>query len=322
MDPNLHAVSRIQRILVFATLLTLAGIGAKVFFYDGSPYHKRMVTEGKLEHYAEHEIKSLTAEYLFGGKPLDSRRLRALDAETADADERVQRATERALRHERLFLLASMLFLAGYIRFTPQLLTRRWPLIPLALVFAYLCLASHASTVIGGKAFSELAMPAHAARYGLCLLACMLSVFSRNRWIQTHSGFRALVFTACLLCASTFITHGWEAFSGNAAFVDLVIGSADNIHLRLGEGGVRQALKLIGIMDVLLGACILLHPTRGILWWMAFWGLTTALSRPLSMGIGAWHEVALRAGNFLLPLVIAHMLSIRANLSPSTPAHR
>ena len=37
---------------------------------------------------------------------------------------------------------------------------------------------------------------------------------------------------------------------------------------------------------------------------MAFWGLITALSRPVTMGFDAWPEFAMRVANCALPIML------------------
>ena len=49
---------------------------------------------------------------------------------------------------------------------------------------------------------------------------------------------------------------------------------------------------------------------------MAFWGLVTALSRPLAMGLESWPETAVRIANGGLPLVLYIIYRHKAGTNP------
>ena len=55
-------------------------------------------------------------------------------------------------------------------------------------------------------------------------------------------------------------------------------------------------MPLIGLVDITLGYFALLRPTRGLLMYTAFWGVLTALLRPL-VGLSGFEAVE-RAGNY------------------------
>ena len=113
--------------------------------------------------------------------------------------------------------------------------------------------------------------------------------------------------TAWLLllgASSTFIAHGIEAFEHYGRFVDLLIGSASRVGLRLSQSSAETALTVIGVQDFLLVALLLLRRWRWVAGWMAFWGFATALSRMTTMGSGSWHQTAVRVANGGVPLAI------------------
>jgi hypothetical protein len=61
-------------------------------------------------------------------------------------------------------------------------------------------------------------------------------------------------------------------------------------------------MPLVGAFDVATALTVLFYPIRGVLLFMAAWGLWTALLRPLA-GESAWEAVE-RAGNFGAPLAL------------------
>ena len=74
-------------------------------------------------------------------------------------------------------------------------------------------------------------------------------------------------------------------------------------------------------MDSLLALSVLLIHSPKTLYWMCFWGLITALSRPLSMGIESWPEVAIRLANGAVPLLIISLglpALIRPQMKPES----
>ncbi len=61
-------------------------------------------------------------------------------------------------------------------------------------------------------------------------------------------------------------------------------------------------MPIIGIIDILMGITMLAYPCAGVLIWMSFWALFTALLRPLA-GQGGW-EAMERAGNYGVPVAL------------------
>src|SRR5512144_2694074 len=92
-----------------------------------------------------------------------------------------------------------------------------------------------------------------------------------------------------------FICHGVFAIQGKAegvGWVDRMLG--------VGTASATQMLMLIGLFDIIIALLILLRPVRAALLWAAFWGLWTALLRPL-MGLPIWDFVE-RTANWGAPL--------------------
>ena len=64
-------------------------------------------------------------------------------------------------------------------------------------------------------------------------------------------------------------------------------------------------------MDILLALFLLKFQNLKLILWMSFWGLVTALSRPLTIGLEAWPEAAMRIAKFAVPFT--YFLIIRSN---------
>jgi hypothetical protein len=90
--------------------------------------------------------------------------------------------------------------------------------------------------------------------------------------------------------AMEFIGHGALGLRHTSAWTSYfaVIGIPRDTALAM--------MPIVGGLDVALGIALLLYPARGVLLYMAFWGLCTSLVRPLA-GESSWEAVE-RAGNF------------------------
>lgn len=97
--------------------------------------------------------------------------------------------------------------------------------------------------------------------------------------------------------AGEFLGHGMFALQGKQSWLAWfpTFGIPD-------PGTAVTLLWLIGIMDIALAALILLRPIRLALLWMAFWGLWTALIRPI-VGEPVWDFVE-RFANWGAPLAL------------------
>ena len=96
------------------------------------------------------------------------------------------------------------------------------------------------------------------------------------------------------------------------SFIDLIVGTLD---LFLGddpsayasrEAFALLALPVIAIQDFILVALLLLpgRRIRTVALWMAAWGFVTALSRMTAYGWDHWYDLALRACNGGIPLLL------------------
>lgn len=106
--------------------------------------------------------------------------------------------------------------------------------------------------------------------------------------------------------AVTFAAHGIESLQANPVFVDLLLDFSSRwLASDLPEPIAIGLLKAIGVMDLVVAALCVLTRWRAVLGWMAVWGLVTAVSRVAANGPFWWHDAAVRAPHFALPLAIA-----------------
>lgn len=77
--------------------------------------------------------------------------------------------------------------------------------------------------------------------------------------------------------AGEFIGHSFFALQGRATWVEWfsIFGISD-------PQTATTLLWLVGLLDIVLAALILIKPVRIALLWMAFWGFWTALMRPIA----------------------------------------
>lgn len=97
--------------------------------------------------------------------------------------------------------------------------------------------------------------------------------------------------------AGEFIGHGVFALQGKKDWVGwfTTFGVTDT-------ATATQLLFFIGLMDIAFALLILIRPVRLALLWMAFWGLWTALLRPI-VGLPVWDFVE-RWSNWGAPLAL------------------
>ena len=160
----------------------------------------------------------------------------------------------------------------------------------------------------GGSFMAEWAIAAHAVRIftpvALITLLCVRndSNFSRRFLFAGDWILRWAV-------VATFVTHGVEAIRLNPAFVDLLIGSANNLlGLTLPQTAANVMLYIIGAIDVILAGLLIFTRWRWVPGYLAFWGFVTACSRVTAAGLigfaAAYPETLIRAANGGAPLAL------------------
>ena len=100
--------------------------------------------------------------------------------------------------------------------------------------------------------------------------------------------------------AGEFIGHGVFALQVKQGWIPYFTA------LGISAETAATLLPLIGIMDLALALLVLIKPIRIALLWMAFWGLWTALLRPIA-GEPIWDFVE-RWTNWGAPLALLFLL--------------
>jgi hypothetical protein len=195
---------------------------------------------------------------------------------------------------ERFVLLLSMAMTAVPI-WLPE---KRKCLFFLVPAFLFLLAESFLTARMGGMGYANWAPSAYALRYATPLALMMFLFQAPFGGAQAGSLLR-------IALALVFLTHGAEAFLHHPRFVDLIINSASNLlGWRIEEAAAKTILSWIGVMDMTLAIAVVIRPFRTLLWWMAVWGLITALARLTANGWGAYPELLLRTTHFVVPFVL------------------
>jgi hypothetical protein len=97
--------------------------------------------------------------------------------------------------------------------------------------------------------------------------------------------------------AGTYIGHGAFGIIGKEAWLPYfnLFGFTDSQGWAL--------MPVVGAMDITFGILILVFPMRLMMLHLAFWGVMTAMFRPLT-GEGVWQEVFERGGNYCVPMAL------------------
>jgi hypothetical protein len=174
----------------------------------------------------------------------------------------------------------------------------RWGTCLMIPAFAFLLTESCLIAKMGGVGHAEWAPAAHALRYGTPLALALLAM-------KEPFGEAQVVMLLRVSLAFVFVTHGAEALMHYPRFIDLIIGTGENLlGWRVTESQAKSILTVIGWVDVITGVAILIRPLPALLWWMAIWGLVTALSRMTSLGWDAYRDVLMRVTHFVVPFVL------------------
>lgn len=171
-------------------------------------------------------------------------------------------------------------------------------------IFLYVLFEAWAGYFQGGYHFSELTLGAQALRYTTPLAVMMLLAWPFRR---VSDAVRAQVCSWVLriALAVVFITHGAECLMKNPQFVDLIIGSFNNMFgFRFTESAALKIMLVIGWVDILVAITVLINPNKYLLGWLLFWAALTAFSRMTALGFGAYTEVLMRASHILAPLAV------------------
>ena len=280
------------RLLSFLVLIGLIGAVKPVLFNGGSSGAKYLAKKKQLEMVQEKNVEEFMESALFGD-----------GAETLNVDGPVYTESERTAAVNTIFkfdyFIAISIFVLSLVLLMPKIMEKYELYHVLLLISLWLFLLSLASMLNGGKKYSDLAILAHATRWGMPLVLWLM--FFMNKKGRDYLNNKSVYTMAIICCSLTFAVHGWEAFNLNPPFQDLIYRFTSLIGINIPESINFGILKAVGCMDLLLAVLIFFIHKPKVFLWMAFWGLITAFSRPLTMGFDAWPEFAMRIANSALP---------------------
>ncbi len=271
----------------FVVLVTMLGAAWPVLFRDGSALAKNLEKRVWVDAVDDQAVQATMEAELYGEDPPE------VAISTHDPRPRIELVRKTDKNCAILCIL-----IVGIVPFLVR--CRRQIVWLFLLPSLWLLLNASAVAMNGGKAYAELAIPAHATRWILPVALTLLVLMADRSKTAVNWLLR-------LACASTFAIHGWEAFQLHPGFQDLIFIASGKIGLDLPVEVCHILLRGIGIMDGLLALSVLVVHSPRILLWMSFWGLITAFSRPLTMGWDAWPELAIRLANAAVPLLILLM---------------
>ncbi len=198
--------------------------------------------------------------------------------------------------------LSVLLINAAACRSADQYLAARrwrrleWPLLVFAAAWE-LALAA-AATYRGGMALSQWTFAARAMRIAVPIV---LAGASRDGSLS-----RRHVQGLAWATAATFLTHGLEALLRMPAFTTMILGTVERLGgWQLPQSWAESLLPLIGVADGLLAALLLTTRWRWVPWYMAGWGLITAVARATASDGHDFAETLLRLPHFAVPVVLA-----------------
>jgi hypothetical protein len=167
----------------------------------------------------------------------------------------------------------------------------------------------------------------HLARIAAPLGLLLLDPWRVERHLGRPLGHRRVTLAIVVLrwaAAITFFAHGIEAWLLHPEFVDLLISSSQNIlGVVMPQSLAERLLKIIGGMDFLIAIACISTRWRVVLWWMAFWGGVTAVSRVAAYGVDVgWSSALMRAPHVGIPVAVVfywHLLEWARAKSAAKP---
>lgn len=181
----------------------------------------------------------------------------------------------------------------------------------------------------GAGAMSYLAIPENAMRILAPIILILVDPWKWKQQANTKSEevslalpakydllsmrWRVAIIVMCCAAGVTFYAHGHKAIMLYTPFENLIASTLTNFGNRFtGEPWiVSQSMmdtmcKVIGIMDIGCAVLLIVFRFRAVAYWMAIWGMITAISRMTSGGFTPYfHETLIRSSHAGIPLVIA-----------------
>ena len=285
MDSENYRISTIMAILIFIGFL---GAAKPVIFNEGSAAAKYFAKKSQLTMIHEQSIEDYMENALFG----DGTSTLNVSEDQYTGDERSE-LVESIFFYDKLVVIILFVLCLSFL--VPRLRNSQFLFYGLIPICLWVLFQAVAVSMNGGKKFSELALLAHATRWGMPLvLFIFIFCKDKTKWLLP-----AIVFSSM-----TFAVHGWEAWNLNPPFQDLLYNFAAMFGVSPGQGAVHLFLKSVGCMDIFLAIAVLFYRKPGLFLWMAIWGFVTAFSRPLTIGFDAWPEFAMRIANCGMPAVL------------------
>lgn len=299
------------RLLSIFVFIGLLGAVKPVLFNEGSAPAKYLAKQKQLEMVQEENVEAYMESALFGDANVEFN-----GTEQNYSEEERNQAASIIFQYDSV--IAAVLIFCSLLLLVPKILDKTPLYHSLLLMAVWLIALSIATSLNGGKKFSELALLAHATRWGLPLVL-WLAVFYSKREKDIFKS--KPVLAVLVLCSSfTFAVHGWEAFCLNPSFQDLVYNFTALLGWDIPTSVNSSFLKAVGCMDICLAIGVLFFRKTKLVMWMAFWGIITALSRPLTLGFDAWPETAMRIANFALPFSLYLIYRTQEQTQASTEA--
>ncbi len=106
--------------------------------------------------------------------------------------------------------------------------------------------------------------------------------------------------------AGEFLGHGVFAMQGKAQWIGWISSMTG-----MGTESATAVLFIVGLIDILVAALILVRPMKPVLLWAAFWGFWTALVRPI-VGEPVWDFIE-RWANWGAPLALYILMYRRSD---------
>ncbi|MCC5844342.1 MAG: hypothetical protein JJU05_08840 [Verrucomicrobia bacterium] len=204
-----------------------------------------------------------------------------------------------------------------------------WPL--LILISGYIFMESYSGLRNTGHLFSEWMPAAYMLRYLTPWVLMVLTV--GPRFEKTRAWTRPAAMGLLQLgIGGVFFVHGCLAWMEHPGFIDLIIGTFRNLfRIPMNESAAVTILKGIAVVDWVVALALLLYPNPPfapdsfwnrfpkaaaarrrlvppLLFWLAGWGLVTALSRltgpGLPVGFSQYPALLTRASHYLGPLAL------------------
>ena len=304
----------LMSVFVFIGLL---GAVKPVLFNGGSSFAKYLAKNEQLSLVNEKNVEDYMESALFGE---ESVQYSVSGIQSSEENSSIDFIYAVDYWIALLLLISSLILLFPKVR-------NSWfyySLIPISL---WIFCISIGSTLNGGKKFSELAILAHATRWGLPICLWLFIYWQnkpKNKLGAQASGLRetstgkVLIGLMCFCAGATFAVHGWEALNLNPPFQDLIYNFASIFSISVPVNVNSFILKTVGCMDIMLAISLIFCRSPKLLLWMALWGGITAFSRPLTLGLDAWPEFAMRIANCGLPLTLFLIFKTQADSVKAT----